>query len=132
MPNTHTYTKTQNDVMTRSTAPPQSKEVRFDNRFLVDYVSSWLRLLIFATHCGPDHPCTQNEAKILRRYDSVVNVRHAMLNVRKEHSAFSSALCDHLVWMARNVIDTFELEPEFEEEILAKFAKTAQNRFSAF
>jgi hypothetical protein len=118
--NTNTNTK-------RACVPVQ---VRFDEVLLLRYASSLMRLLIFMNHCGPDHPCTVNETRLFRRYDGAVVARHVALNVQQAHSMIMRALADRLVNMSRDVVVTFDLEPEFASEILADFAKMVGNRFS--
>ena len=106
------------------------EHVRLDEKLLLRYASSLMRLLVFMGHCGPSHPCTMNEVRLLRRYDEALIARHAALNARQDHAVTMRALADRSVEVAKNVAATLDLEPEFVAEILADFAKTVKNRFS--
>jgi len=106
------------------------EHVRLDEKLLLRYTSSLMRLLIFMGHCGPSHPCTMNEIRLLRRYDEALVARHAALNARQDHAVIMRALADRSVEIGSSVAATLDLEPEFVAEILADFAKTVKNRFS--
>jgi hypothetical protein len=103
---------------------------KFDGNLLDSYASSLLRLLIFMAHCGPNHPCTENEVRLLRRYDSMIITKHIGINSNNDKTSVVSAVSNELMKMADEIILTFDLDSNFEEEIMSKFRKTIKNRFS--
>lgn len=126
---THTETKTQSKTKFAHQVIKLDEAVKLDDRLLLGYASSSMRLLIFMEHCGPSHPCTMNESKLFRRYSAAVAMRHDALNVRQNRSVVAVCIANRLVHIAADVVHTFDLEPEFEAEILTKFASQVRARF---
>lgn len=125
---THTETKTEAPARP---APRPQEAVRLDDKLLLSYASSMMRLLIFMEHCGPNHPCTMNETRLFRRYDAALTSRHDLLNSGIDRSAVSASIASYLIKIAKPTASTFDLEPDFEAEIVAKFVQNVRTRFSA-
>lgn len=117
------------DTNMRSCNAKVRKCVLLDRKLVIKYTSSLIRLMIFVSHCGPNHPCTITEIQLLKRYDSSIIGRHTELNNNCEYLEIMEALIACMIEVSKNVIQTLDLEPEFANEILIDFAKMIKNRF---
>lgn len=107
------------------------KAVRLNRKLLLGYASSLMRLFIFTEQCGTEHSCTKNEVRIQKRYDSAIATEHMKLNVGSDWPTVVRAIHRNLMAMAPSVVESFELEPEFQEEILEQFKQFVDTRFSS-